>query len=50
MSHGDPHLHVRGEAVFVDDLELPAGTLHAAVLGSPIAHGSIERLEVGAAS
>jgi len=50
MKHGDPHLHVRGESVFVDDLPLPAGALHALVLGSPVAHGAIIRLDTDAAS
>ncbi len=45
MKHGDPHLHVRGESVFVDDLATTTGTLHAAVLGSPVAHGAITRLD-----
>jgi len=45
MKHGDPYLHVRGESIFVDDLTPPAGTLHAAVLGSPVAHGTIARLD-----
>ena len=33
MKHGDARLHVRGEAIFVDDLPSPRGALHAAVLG-----------------
>ena len=49
MKHGDPHLHVRGESIFVDDLPAPAGTLHAVVLGSPTAHGTITGLDVSAA-
>ena len=49
MKHGDPHLHVRGESVFVDDLPAPAGALHAVVLGSPTAHGAITSLDVSAA-
>ena len=49
MKHGDPHLHVRGESIFVDDLPAPAGTLHAVVLGSPTAHGTIASLDVSAA-
>jgi xanthine dehydrogenase large subunit len=42
----DMALHVRGESRFVDDLAPPAGTLHAAVFASPIAHGRIRRLEL----
>ena len=45
MKHGDPHLHVRGESTFVDDLTAPAGALFAAVLGSPVAHGAITTLD-----
>ena len=49
MRADDRHLHVRGESVFVDDLPAPAGCLEAAVLGSPVAHGRITRLDVAAA-
>lgn len=37
-----------GEALFVDDVELP-GLLHAAFLRSPVAHGRIRSLDVSAA-
>ncbi len=49
MKPDDRHLHVRGESVFVDDLPSPAGCLEAAVLGSPVAHGRITRLDGSAA-
>ncbi len=49
MTRDDLHLHVRGESSFIDDLPSPAGTLHAAVLGSPVARGAITRLDVAAA-
>jgi xanthine dehydrogenase large subunit len=49
MKHGDPYLHVRGESVFVDDMAAPAGTLFAAVVPSPTAHGTITRLDPTAA-
>lgn len=49
MKHGDPRLHVRGESIFVDDLPEPAGCLHASVLGSPVAHGEITRLDIATA-
>jgi xanthine dehydrogenase large subunit len=49
MTRDDLHLHVRGESSFIDDLPSPAGTLFAAVLGSPVAHGAITRLDVAAA-
>lgn len=45
----DGYSHVRGESEFVCDLPLPAGTLHAAVRGSPVAHGRLLRIHTGAA-
>jgi xanthine dehydrogenase large subunit len=42
----DMALHVRGESRYVDDLLPPAGTLHAAALPSPVAHGRIRRLDL----
>jgi xanthine dehydrogenase large subunit len=44
MKNADAALHVRGESQFIDDLCLPEGSLHAAVLSSPIAHGKIVAL------
>lgn len=41
----DMALHVRGESRYVDDLALPAGTLHAAVFASPAAHARIRRMD-----
>ena len=49
MTHIDSRLHVRGESEYVDDVPPPPGLLHAAVFGSPKAHGVITRLAVGAA-
>ncbi len=37
--HESAHLHVAGEAAYVDDLPEPAGTLHAALGLSPVARG-----------
>jgi len=45
----DAMLHARGESRFVDDLPEPQGMLFAAVLGSPLAHGRIRRLDAGKA-
>jgi len=45
----DTVAHVRAESPFVDDLPEPPGTLHGAVLGSPLAHGLILRLDTAAA-
>lgn len=36
--------HVRGESMFIDDLNIPLGTLFASVFYSPIAHGKIRNL------
>ncbi len=46
MKPQDPLLHVLGQSVYVDDLPEPAGMLHAAVFGSPIAHGLLRGLDV----
>jgi aerobic carbon-monoxide dehydrogenase large subunit len=43
----DPRL-LRGQALFVDDVELP-GLLHAAFLRSPYAHARLKRVDVSAA-
>ena len=47
--HIDSHLHVRGESQYVDDVPPPPDMLHAAVFGSPKAHGIITRLATDAA-
>jgi len=39
--HESAHLHVAGEAAYIDDLPELAGTLHAALGLSPVAHGRI---------
>ncbi len=39
--HESAHLHVSGAAPYTDDLPEPAGTLHAALGLSPIAHGKL---------
>ena len=44
--HESAHLHVAGEATYIDDIpELP-GTLHAALGLSPSAHGRIRKLSL----
>lgn len=42
--HESAHLHVAGEATYVDDMPELAGTLHAALGLSPVAHGRIRAL------
>lgn len=46
MIHPDSYHHVRGESIFTADLAEPAGTLHAAVFASPLAHGRIRNLDL----
>jgi len=43
--HESAHGHVQGLAAYVDDLPLTEGTLHAAPLMSPVAHGRIVSLD-----
>ncbi|CAM2009389.1 xanthine dehydrogenase molybdopterin binding subunit [Acanthopleuribacter pedis] len=49
MKNIDSRGHVRGESIYVDDMPVREGTLHAAVFGAPYAHGHIKRLDVSAA-
>ncbi len=49
MKHYDSKLHVSGSAEFVDDSPAPQGMPHAAVFGSPIAHGTISALNINPA-
>jgi xanthine dehydrogenase large subunit len=44
--HESAHLHVSGQAVFADDIALPANALHAAFGISGIAHGRIRTLDL----
>jgi xanthine dehydrogenase large subunit len=44
--HDSAHLHVCGEALYCDDIPLPASTLHAAFGLSSIAHGRIRKLDI----
>jgi xanthine dehydrogenase large subunit len=44
--HESAHLHVRGEAAYIDDLPEVAGTLHAAIGLSPLAHGRLLGIEL----
>jgi xanthine dehydrogenase large subunit len=46
--HESAHLHVAGQATYTDDIAEVAGTLHAALGLSPIAHGVIESLDLDA--
>jgi xanthine dehydrogenase large subunit len=44
--HESAHLHVSGQALYTDDIPLPANTLHAAFGLSSIAHGRIRTLDL----
>ncbi len=46
--HESAHLHVSGAALYVDDIPLPANTLHAAFGLSRIAHGNIKSMDLSA--
>jgi xanthine dehydrogenase large subunit len=46
--HESAHLHVAGEARYVDDIAELAGTLHAALGLSPVAHGRLVAIDVAA--
>ena len=40
--HDSALKHVTGQALYIDDMPEPAGTLHAALVLSPIAHGRLK--------
>jgi xanthine dehydrogenase large subunit len=44
--HDSAHLHVTGQALYADDIPLPANALHAAFGLSSIAHGRIRALDL----
>ena len=48
-AHESARAHVTGAARFIDDLPLPAGTLHAAPVLSPVAHGRLLGIDAQAA-
>jgi len=48
--HDSAHLHVSGEALYCDDIPLPANTLHAAFGLSAIAHATIQSLDLSQVS
>jgi xanthine dehydrogenase large subunit len=49
MNNIDSINHVTGKSVYLDDIPVQKGTLHAAILGSPVAHGKILHLDVSKA-
>lgn len=46
--HDSAHKHVTGEAVYIDDMPEPAGTLHACLGLSTVAHGKILGMDLDA--
>ena len=42
----DSATHLRGESVYLDDIPVLEGTLYAAVVDSPLAHGKIINLDI----
>ena len=47
--HDSAIKHVTGSALYIDDVAEPPGTLHAALVLSPIAHGHLRKLELSQA-
>jgi xanthine dehydrogenase large subunit len=48
LPHESAALHVSGEALYTDDVPLPASALHAAFGTSSIAHGRVRRVDLDA--
>src|SRR5258706_2734206 len=46
QAHESAHLHVSGGATYVDDIALPANTLHAALGMSSVAHARIRSMDL----
>lgn len=45
MKNKDSRRHVRGESLFLDDINVRQSTLHGLVFDSPIAHGKIKSID-----
>src|SRR4029453_5337220 len=48
--HDSALKHVTGEALYIDDIAEPPGTLHAALVLSPIASGRLRKLDLSPAA
>ena len=46
--HDSAHKHVTGEAIYIDDMPEPAGTLHGCLGLSGVAHATIRKLDLTA--
>ena len=44
MKNIDSYGHVRGESLFLDDINIRQGTLYGLVFDSPKAHGKIKNM------
>ena len=49
MKNIDSRGHVTGKSIFLDDIPLVQGTLHAVVFASPIACGTLKSLNLSEA-
>ena len=49
MKNVDSRSHVRGESIYLDDIQLVQGTLFACVFDSPIAHGKLVSIDAAEA-
>jgi xanthine dehydrogenase large subunit len=49
MKNTDSKGHVTGQSIYIDDIPEHAGTLHGAMVLSPIAHGTIKSIDYKAA-
>ena len=48
--HDSALKHVTGQALYIDDIAEPPGTLHAALVLSPIASGRLKKLDLSMAA
>ncbi|MFN2500656.1 MAG: xanthine dehydrogenase molybdopterin binding subunit [Pyrinomonadaceae bacterium] len=49
MKNVDSTSHVRGESIYLDDIQLVQGTLYACVFDSPVAHGRLYSIDTSIA-
>ena len=50
LRHDSALKHVTGQAIYIDDMPEPPGTLHAALVLSPIASGRLRRIDLSKAA
>lgn len=46
IAHDSAHMHVQGSAAYIDDMNVPEGTLHVAFALSNVAHGKITSIDI----